>query len=246
MKKNLYEILGVPSDAKIDLIKSVYRSLGQIYHPDRYDGDKKFAEEKMKEINLAYDVLSNIQKRKKYDDDNIIESDYAFKSTYTTETNYSKKKHDEKNIKWEIFKKEFNHTIFGPKLTPQQKAQQRAEDVAYFKRIALIAIGIPLSVAFIFVLIEFYHFIKSVDWLYNRLSDRILVSSIVGLLLGLGLSNPDNYKDNILKNIKIIFISTITVIIISLFIPERNGETHNLPSNCKWIKAGRGSEVICN
>lgn len=167
------------------------------------------------------------------------------KSTNTSESNYSKK-HYEKNIKWENFKKEFNHTIFGPKLTPQQKAQQRAEDIAFFKKIALVAIGIPLSAAFIFVLIEFYHFIKSVDWLYDRLSDRILVSSIVGLLIGLGLSNPDNYRDDILKNIKIIFISTIVVIIISLFIPERDGKTNNLPSNCKWIKAGRGSEVICN
>ena len=55
------------------------------------------------------------------------------KSTNTSESNYSKK-HYEKNIKWENFKKEFNHTIFGPKLTPQQKAQQRAEDIAFFKK----------------------------------------------------------------------------------------------------------------
>ena len=79
MNKNLYEILGVPINADDDLIKSVYRSLGQIYHPDKYDDDKKFAEEKMKEINLAYDILSNVEKRKKYDENDIIKPDNTFK-----------------------------------------------------------------------------------------------------------------------------------------------------------------------
>ena len=51
--KDYYQILGVPSNANISLIKSIYRSLGQIYHPDKYAGDKKYAEEKMKEINEA-------------------------------------------------------------------------------------------------------------------------------------------------------------------------------------------------
>ena len=67
MDKDYYEILGVPPDASITLIKSVYRSLGQIYHPDKYAGDKKYAEEKMKEINEAYSILSNPTKRKDYD-----------------------------------------------------------------------------------------------------------------------------------------------------------------------------------
>ena len=244
MKKNLYEILGVPANAKLDLIRSVYRSLGQIYHPDKYDGDKKFAEEKMKEINLAYDTLSNVEKRKKYDEDNIIEPDNTFKSTNTSESNYSKK-HYEKNIKWENFKKEFNHTIFGPKLTPQQKAQQRAEDIAFFKKIALVAIGIPLSAAFIIVLIEFYHFIKSVDWLYDRLSDRILFSGSMGFLLGL-MAYASEFKENKIKSISGIFFTTLGVVIFALLLPENNGDTTNVDENCKWIKAGRGSEVICN
>ena len=66
--KDYYSILGVPFDAQIDLIRSVYRSLSQIYHPDKYAGDKKYAEDKMKEINEAYACLKDSKKRKDYDE----------------------------------------------------------------------------------------------------------------------------------------------------------------------------------
>ena len=65
--KDYYSILGVPFDAEPELIKSVYRSLSKIYHPDQYVGDKKFAEEKFKDINEAYECLKNTKKRKDYD-----------------------------------------------------------------------------------------------------------------------------------------------------------------------------------
>ena len=255
MNKNLYEILGVPINADDDLIKSVYRSLGQIYHPDKYKGDKKFSEEKMKEINYAYSILSNPEKREEYDVENNLKSNFykketknnsRFKQQTRTTKNNNYNYHTARNDKWDNFVKEFKNVIFGPKLTPEQKAKQRADDIAYFKRIALFCVGMPLLVAFIFVFIEFYFFIKSIDWLYNRISDRLLMSSIIGIVLGIAFSNPDNYKKDILKNIKIIFITTFSVIIISLFIPERNKKQSNLPSNCKWVNAGRSGELVCN
>ena len=64
-----YKVLGVPRDASLDLIKKTYRALSKIYHPDVYIGDKKFAQEKIQEINEAYSVLSSAEKRKKYDAD---------------------------------------------------------------------------------------------------------------------------------------------------------------------------------
>ncbi len=68
MKKDYYEILGVPKDADIAQIKKVYRSLALKYHPDRVEeAQKKEAEEKFKEISEAYGVLSDPQKRKMYD-----------------------------------------------------------------------------------------------------------------------------------------------------------------------------------
>lgn len=63
--KNYYEILGVQKTATADELKAAYRSLAKKYHPDVYanksDAEKKDAEEKFKEINHAYEVLSDEQ-----------------------------------------------------------------------------------------------------------------------------------------------------------------------------------------
>lgn len=64
--KDYYEILGVPRNATEAEIKKAFRSLALKYHPDRNPGNKE-AEEKFKEINEAYSVLSDAEKRANYD-----------------------------------------------------------------------------------------------------------------------------------------------------------------------------------
>ena len=64
-KRDYYEVLGVAKSASADEIKSAYRKLALKYHPDR--NKQAGAEEKFKEINEAYQVLSDQQKRQKYD-----------------------------------------------------------------------------------------------------------------------------------------------------------------------------------
>ncbi len=64
--KDYYKILGVDRKASEEDIKRVYRKLALKYHPDRNPGDKK-AEEKFKETNEAYQVLSDPTKRARYD-----------------------------------------------------------------------------------------------------------------------------------------------------------------------------------
>lgn len=80
--KDLYEILGVSRNATEDELKKAYRKLSLKYHPDRQgnksDKEKKEAEEKFKEISMAYSVLSDADKRNRYDrfgtiDDNMMD-----------------------------------------------------------------------------------------------------------------------------------------------------------------------------
>ena len=65
-KRDYYEVLGVDKTVSADEIKSAYRKMAIKYHPDRNPGDKD-AETKFKEINEAYSVLSDPEKKKMYD-----------------------------------------------------------------------------------------------------------------------------------------------------------------------------------
>ena len=66
MAKTLYDTLGVAKGASQDEIKKAYRKLARQYHPDKNPGDKD-AEDRFKEVQSAYDVLSDPDKRKQYD-----------------------------------------------------------------------------------------------------------------------------------------------------------------------------------
>jgi curved DNA-binding protein len=65
--KDYYQILGVPRNASEAQIKKAYRKLAMQYHPDRNPGKEQWANERFKEINEAFGVLGDPQKRKQYD-----------------------------------------------------------------------------------------------------------------------------------------------------------------------------------
>ncbi|MBL7159300.1 DnaJ domain-containing protein [Candidatus Microgenomates bacterium] len=66
-KRDYYEILGVSKSTSADEIKKAYRKQALKWHPDKHQEDKKTAEAKFKEINQAYEVLSDSQKKSAYD-----------------------------------------------------------------------------------------------------------------------------------------------------------------------------------
>ena len=62
-KRDYYEVLGVNKNSSEDEIKRAFRRLAKKYHPDANPDNKKEAEEKFKEVNEAYEVLSDPQKK---------------------------------------------------------------------------------------------------------------------------------------------------------------------------------------
>ena len=67
-KNTLYEVLEVSENASAEVIEKAYKVLAKKYHPDlQSESNKKSAENKMKKINEAYDILGNEEKRKEYD-----------------------------------------------------------------------------------------------------------------------------------------------------------------------------------
>jgi molecular chaperone DnaJ len=66
IRKDFYDTLGVPHDVSDEDLKKAYRKLVLKYHPDRNPGDKT-AEEKIREINAAYEVVGDPEKRRAYD-----------------------------------------------------------------------------------------------------------------------------------------------------------------------------------
>ena len=65
-KRDYYEVLGLQKGASEEEVKKAFRKMAMKYHPDKNPGDKA-AEEKFKEINEAYSVLSDPDKKNKYD-----------------------------------------------------------------------------------------------------------------------------------------------------------------------------------
>lgn len=106
-EKTFYELLGVREDADPRIIRAAYRTMAQAFHPDRYDGNKDEANKKMSELNVAYEVLSDPERRANYDNKlNRKSKDHpsseSGKQQASSEKNTQKKPSKTDSDPWEI------------------------------------------------------------------------------------------------------------------------------------------------
>lgn len=110
--KNYYEILEIDKNASDDIIKVAYKSLVKKYHPDLNEGQgKSFSEEKIKEINEAYDILSNPEKKFEYDQNLINESISREEYNLILNENIKLKK-ELNNLKNNFYNNNFSNTYY--------------------------------------------------------------------------------------------------------------------------------------
>jgi DnaJ-class molecular chaperone len=87
MMEDLYKILGVSRDDDAEALKRAYKELAKQYHPDRNPGNKQ-AEDRFKEVNNAYDILSDPQKKAAYDRENFQMGGRPFHGGMHTQAHY--------------------------------------------------------------------------------------------------------------------------------------------------------------
>lgn len=109
---NYYEILGVNKNSSQKEIRESYKNLVKKYHPDLYRGDKSFAEKKTKEINVAYDVLSNPEKRAEYDEEISPKPTYT-ENSYNQNVNYNQNiNYNKSNLNYDDYKQKYSKNYY--------------------------------------------------------------------------------------------------------------------------------------
>jgi DnaJ-class molecular chaperone len=105
--KDYYSALGIVPNAELAVIKSAYKAMLSVYHPDRFKGPKETAHTRSVEINEAYEILSNIDKRKQYDNLRKNTNDNAY--SYREESQSRESRAD----KFETLEKDWQSAIKG-------------------------------------------------------------------------------------------------------------------------------------
>ena len=134
-KKDYYEILGVEKTANDEELKKAYRKMAKKYHPDANPDNKEEAEKKFKEVNEAYEVLSDAKKRKMYDQFGTVDPQgfggaggpFGGGNYYS----YSSSNWDDFGDLGDIFSSFFGGGFGGQRATRKNNGPRKGEDLNY-------------------------------------------------------------------------------------------------------------------
>ena len=188
--KNYYKILQVDKDASPEIVKVAYKLLVKKNHPDLKEGeDKKNAEKKIKEINEAYDVLSNPVKKSEYDqsiiNENVSQEQYNFilneNMNLKKELNYFHNLYNRNN-----YYKQKNTNMYNENIN-QNTSNDEINNNSKFKSIfnnlnenikTLIAITITFLIIFLIIKIPFLY-----SFVFENFSNGTLLIIVIVVVL---------------------------------------------------------------
>lgn len=210
---NYYKILNVSTSASDKEIKKAYRMLAKKYHPDMYQGDKKIAQDRMQEINEAYDVLSDESKRKDYDksiglykEPEINSNTYSTNNSNKTTTSNYNTNYRNYNIKYKPNNANTYYDSYGYAETNySQYTGDRYTRNKYSERVSLdrkdvvIKIGVLLLIAGIILVILISMIISSFSELLNT-KDNIINSTTNNSKDNFNYSIPNTTNNKINEN----------------------------------------------
>lgn len=212
--ETLYDILEVSKKASKEVIEKAYRTLAKKYHPDlQEEKDRAYAEEKMKKINEAYDILSNEEKRNEYDreleeqEERIARMNNEYNVSYTNSnqndmynqtgntvnSSYSNNENDWRSQYANLNKKEQQKVIKNIQKEANEEYRRQYEN--YFRSLGFkikhrwtlkdfLVIGLViLSLIVIFFILWLIP--PTHKWLLQLYNENFLIKIIVNIFIGI-------------------------------------------------------------
>ena len=183
--KNHYQTLGIERTSSQDEIKQAYRKLALKFHPDKNDGDK-FFEERFRQIQEAYEVLSDLYEKGKYDSDfdRFFVGRQSYENTYPNQT-YQQKKAEPKVAPEELKRKKEERERLAKEEAEKKRVREikRNANLSFEDR-AWIGLGSGFTMGILGVVM----FIKYLVEGYNKKSQQVCVVAIVGFVILIILS----------------------------------------------------------
>lgn len=191
---NYYQILGIPETASDKDIKRAYKKLVKKYHPDVFHGDKEFAENKIKEINEAYDTLATPELKAEYDDilngNASSETIAAYKTTQAQDNYYNNNRYRDNDFYNSDSYRHYSSRYYGRTRPSQEfeeyrRSQSKVSEDGLFsgsKSKIIIIIGI-LAVIMILILIFLLSMLQNVTSNSGMFDDLSNGSSEKGILI---------------------------------------------------------------
>jgi curved DNA-binding protein CbpA len=188
----LYEILGLSKSATPDQIKSAYRKLAKIYHPDKNHGNKD-AEEKFKSIKDAYDILSDVVKKKKYD--------LSIESKNNIHKNSNKQKNYTEFTQEELKRRRYYQEYYTKEYNKHKEKEAFKEQKQYNETRALIVL-VPIALALVFFIINIYNHSTSKNYKFqNPVSTKVKSIKVQSKILTQNKTGDEPFSSIINKTV---------------------------------------------